>query len=983
MTSLSRPVGAIAALAALLSLPQSLAAQQSGEQSVRTSNGARAATQLAVEVPESVQLDDPWLYRGGDIPVDPEWIFGETGNGLRYAVRENGVPPGQVSIRVRIDAGSMFETEGEQGFAHLIEHLSFRESRYLENNQAIQTWQRLGASFGSDTNAQTSPTHTVYQLDLPNADRTKLDETFRLLSGMIQEPALSEANLAAEVPIVLAELRERAGPGMRVADESRRIIFADQLLSERSPIGTVETLRGATPQAVRGFHQRWYRPQETTIVAVGDVDPIYLAQLIERYFGEWTVAGDVTAEPDFGAPVAPPGADPANPVGELAVLVEPDLPRAITLAWLRPWEEVVDNLEYNRGLLLDSIALAIINRRLEARARGNSSILFAQVGRDDVSRSADGTFASITPLGPDWQGALADVRGVIADALAEPPTQEEIDREVAEFAVGFANRVEQSDIQAGSALADTLVNAVDIREMVASPEVANTLFTGMSDRFNPAEVYAHTQALFTADVIRAVVVTPVAGEANEDALRLALNEMAGAAEGSRLAAQTVDFADLPPIGEPGEIVSQRQIGGIGFEQITFANGVEALLWDVDNEPGRATVKVRFGAGYRAFTPDQAPYIELGSFVLPAQGLGPLGQEELDRAATGRKFGFDFSIEDGVFALSADTREADVPDQLYLFAGKLAMPRWDANPVLRARAASELGYESYGSSAIGVINRDLSWILAGEDDRYRTPDPAALEGVTADGFRAVWEPILSQGPIEVLVFGDIDREETIAALTRTFGALPPRDPIPAAVLAREVPFLSGNAEPILLTHRGEVDQAAAAVAWETGGGVTDIADSRRLEILSQLFNNRLLDALREEAGASYAPQVVNNWPLDIDSGGYMLALAQLPPEMSDEFFAAADRIARDLATEGPTEDELARVTEPLRQLLLRAQTGHGFWLLQLEGSTQQPERLRAISSLMNDYTRTTPEEMRALAERYLQPGEAVRVEVLEQGVASAR
>ena len=64
-------------------------------------------------------------------------------------MRKNGVPPGQVSIRIRVDAGSLNERDGEQGFAHLIEHLLFRQSKYLADGAAIATWQRLGASFGS------------------------------------------------------------------------------------------------------------------------------------------------------------------------------------------------------------------------------------------------------------------------------------------------------------------------------------------------------------------------------------------------------------------------------------------------------------------------------------------------------------------------------------------------------------------------------------------------------------------------------------------------------------------------------------------------------------------------------------------------------------------------------------------------------------------------------------------------------------------
>ena len=53
----------------------------------------------------------PWIYEGSDVPRDKEWIFGELPNGLRYAVRSNAVPPDQVSVRVRIDAGSLHEDE--------------------------------------------------------------------------------------------------------------------------------------------------------------------------------------------------------------------------------------------------------------------------------------------------------------------------------------------------------------------------------------------------------------------------------------------------------------------------------------------------------------------------------------------------------------------------------------------------------------------------------------------------------------------------------------------------------------------------------------------------------------------------------------------------------------------------------------------------------------------------------------------------------
>ena len=941
---------------------------------------ATAQQAVSVGAPASLQTGEevPWIYEGSDVPRDKEWQFGEMDNGLRYAVRKNGVPPRQVSIRIRIDAGSIHEEDDERGFAHLMEHLSFRESKYLGPAMAIPTWQRLGATFGSDTNAETSPTHTVYKLDLPNATPQALEESFKLLSGMIREPVLNEANLAAEVPIVLAEKRERGGAAERVTETTRSTLFAGQRLADRLPIGTEETLTGATAASITKFHEKWYRPENTVIVAAGDVDPVRLAQLVEQWFGDWQGKGPHVEAPDFGDPLPPEGATGDNPVGETAVMVEPDLPRSLTYAIMRPWRKVDDTIVYNEGLLLDSVAQALINRRLERRARAGGSYLYAQVQQDDVSRSTDATFVTFAPLTGDWQDALADVRGVIADARATPPTQEEIDREVAEFDVTFASMVEQRAVMAGSKLADDIVNAVDIRETVAAPETVLTVFRGMKDKITPAAVLEHTQKLFTGDVVRAVYGTPATGEAYAAALKAALEREAEPDAGARLEAADISFDDLPPVGEPGAIASTGPLGLLGIERVELANGVTAILWSNDAEPGRVAVRVRFGSGNRAFEADESVYRALGQSALVESGLGELGQEELDRLSTGRRLGFDFGIEDAVFTFSAQTRNADLADQLYLFAAKLAMPRWDENPVIRAQAAARLAYETYSTGPGGVLSRDLEYYLRDRDPRYATPDPEALARATPEGFREVWEPLLKQGPVEVAIFGEFDREATMAALQRTFGALPPREPIPATALARVPDFPEPSAETVVLHHRGDANQAAAVIAWPSGGGVPGLPESRQLEILVNLFNNRLIDAMRERAGASYAPQVTNAWPTDLAGGGRITAIAQLRPQDVPAFFAAADEIAADLVANPPSADELARVTEPLRQLVSRASTGNTFWMYQLEGSTRDPRRVELVRSLLNDYTVTTPQAMQALAQKYLAARPGFRLAVIPQG-----
>ena len=970
MTLLSRIAGALLPLALLAPAPALAQFQASC-----------TITATAEDAPRYAEPDDPWIYRGTDIPIDTQWLFGELPNGVRYAVRQNGVPPCQMSLRVAIDAGSIHEREEERGFAHLVEHLVFRESVYFGPGEAIPHFQRQGAALGNDTNATTSPTQTVYKLDLPNATRSSMDDAVRLFTGMVTQPALSAQNVATDVPIVLSERRERAGSARRVQEAVTATLFSGQRLASRSPIGTVETLEGATAEAVQAFHQRWYRPENATVVLVGDADVQVLAAMVEKHFADWDVPGEPAPAPDFGDPVAPPGADPDNPVGEVNIVVEPGQTRTLTFAVMRPWVQVIDNLEYNRRNLLMQVAAAVVNRRLENRARAGGSYLAASVGREKVSRTVDGTFVSVTPSGENWESALADVRGVIADALAQPPSQAEIDQAVALFDVAFVDMVEQSRIQAGSQLADQITQAVDIREAVASPETFLEVFRSISERFTPAQVQEATQALFDGEVIRAIMLTPDPMDANEQELRAALQSPAVALAGGRDDAEPIDFADLPPIGDPALPSLREPLGVLDVERLEFENGVRALLFSRNNEPGRVTVRVRFGAGWRGFENDEAAYAHLAPGALVNSGVGPLDQNDLDRAAAGSKLGFDFRIEDGAFVFEGLTRQEDLANQLYLFAAKLQMPGWDPAPFERAKASALLGYESYSRDPNGVLNRDLDWLLRDRDPRFVTPGPDLIEDATAEGFRRTWSRLLSQGPVEVAVFGDINREETIQALSRTFGALDPRMPLAPEVANRPLEFPELGAGPVRLTHEGDPDQAAAVIAWPTAGGSGGLVQSRKLDLLSQVFSNRLMDNLRERAGAAYAPFVTSSWPLDTQSGGLVFALAQIDPALVPAFYDEAETIVADLAENGPTPDELARVVEPIRQRIERASTGHTFWLNQLEGAAFDPNRAIYLQSLYSDYSNATPEEMQALAQRYLVARPGLRISVLPEGAGA--
>lgn len=933
---------------------------------------ARAPAKPAKAAAVSPTPARPWLYENSDVPVDSAWLFGTLPNGLRYAVRRNSVPPGLLSIRVRVDAGSLHERPEESGYAHFIEHLTFRGSKFVPDGESKRIWQRLGVTFGSDSNAQTTPTATTYALDLPDASSGGLEESIKILAGMMSDPNIIPAAVEAERAVVLAEMRERQSAGSRAQDAARALFFAGQPLGSHAPIGTTNSLNAASAESLRAFHDRWYRPENVVIAVSGDADPKAIEALIRQHFSSWKGDGAMTPAPDFGRP------NPAAPAS--AVVVQPGAPVSLSLAWLRPWAFKADTIDYNQHKLSDTVAIQMINRRLEEAARRpGSAFLQASIDTDDTSRSANATYVSVVPSAKGWEAALRDVRAIIEDAKAAPPSETEIEREYRAFETALAIDVENRDTEASATQAGNIVAAVDIRETTVTPQAALDIYRSARPIMTPAYMLDATRRMFSADAVRALLVLPQDEAGAQARLDAAMKAQINAAKGARITGKIITMADLPALPPPGKVVSRKPAGALDIESVTFANGVRLTLFSNNGESGKVRVNVRFGHGLLALSPRRAQPTWAAGYVLGANGIGTLGQRELDELTNARRLGFDFGIDEDAFEMGALTRPADYRDQLKLFAAKLYAPGWDPAPVERAKAGMLAAYDSASATPGGVLGQELGWLLRRKDARYRVPDKAEIAALTPEQFRAFWEPILASGPIEVQIFGDVKPNEAIDAVAQTLGALPARADMPVKRKARKVRFPAHNTKPLVLSHTGDADQAAAVIAWPIGAGLANVREGRQLEILAQIINDRLFERLRAAEGVAYSPSAQSDWPLSFDRGrGYLLAMSQLKPGSTDYFFSLVREIAADLAARPVSADELQRVLAPLRQQLSRASTGNAFWMDQMEGAAYDSRRVTALSTLGRDLLSVSPEQLRLLAAKYLVDAKSYSVVVLPTG-----
>ena len=210
----------------------------------------------------------------------PQLKFNERtlANGLRVLTAPDPSSP-TVAIQVWYHVGSKDDPQGRSGFAHLFEHIMFKSTK----NMKSEMLDRLTEDVGGFNNAFTSDDVTVYYEVVPsNYLETLIWAEAERLSGL----NVDDANFKSERDVVKEEYRQGvlAPPYGRFEYLLQQKSFLEHPY-KRPTIGSIEDLDAASLKDVQEFHATYYRPDNATLVVVGDFDQAQLDKWVDKYFG--------------------------------------------------------------------------------------------------------------------------------------------------------------------------------------------------------------------------------------------------------------------------------------------------------------------------------------------------------------------------------------------------------------------------------------------------------------------------------------------------------------------------------------------------------------------------------------------------------------------------------------------------------------------------------------------------------------------------
>jgi zinc protease len=198
-------------------------------------------------------------------------------NGLRVLVRRDGSAP-VVAIVTHVCAGYFDETDDIVGIAHVLEHMYFKGTP----TRGVGEIARATKAVGGYLNAATIYDYTSYYTVLPSSGfATGLDVQFDAYANSL----IDAQELARELEVIIQEAKRKADNPHAVAIETLYEVLHDRHRIRRWRIGREPGLRALTRDQLVAFYRNFYRPGNTILVIVGDVDPDDALREVERRYG--------------------------------------------------------------------------------------------------------------------------------------------------------------------------------------------------------------------------------------------------------------------------------------------------------------------------------------------------------------------------------------------------------------------------------------------------------------------------------------------------------------------------------------------------------------------------------------------------------------------------------------------------------------------------------------------------------------------------
>ncbi len=783
-------------------------------------------------------------------------------NGLTLLVEENHAAP-VVAIQVWVRVGSADELADEAGLAHLHEHMLFKGTARRGPGEIARSIE--GA--GGEINAWTSFDQTVYHVVLASHF---FAEGMDVLADAVTSAAFDPEELKREIEVVCEEIkRSQDSPTRKLSRELFASSFARHPYG-KPVIGTEESVRSFTRDGILRFYRRWYKPENTVVVVVGDVREEDALRLAQKHFA-------FPAGPFASAPQRAPEPRREQPVATLKK--EPVKEGYLSIAWPSP------PMVHDDVAALDALSIVL--------GHGEASRLHRALKRDRllVTEVQASCYTPVDPgltiVGLTMQPA--NVTDAVREALAQ--TYRVRSEEVSAEELSIACRLLESDAVYQRETVQGQARKLGFYQSSAGGVEFEERYLEQVAQLTPARVREAAERWIDPQAAVLAALLPEGADATEDGLRGLLEEAA-----RTLPPRKPQSRSLPEKRAPVKFSPQPKTGPLLREELP---GGGVLLIKEERAVPLVALRAAWHGGLRAEDAGNAG-INLLLARLVSKGTRTRGPEQLVREMETMGGSLGGNAGRNSFGLRAEFLSRHLAQGFDVFAEALTDPAFDPEEVQRERTLQIDELRSREDNPAGVA------FLLFAETLYRK-HPYRFDTLGTEASVSSFEPRMLASyraqkfpphAVTLAVVGDVDpaevRKLVIEKLARPQAARPPA-PAPPQEDPVEAPRSAVK----------KLDKAQAHLVLGFPG--LRLADAERwpMEVLSAVLSGqggRLFTELRDKKSLAYS---VTSFSMEGVDPGYFAVYIGCGPAKTQESLDGIRAELRRVREEPISAAELSR------------------------------------------------------------------------------
>ncbi len=908
------------------------------------------------------------------LPVDPKIRFGKLDNGLTYYIRHNELPKERAEFFIAQNVGSVLEEDNQSGLAHFLEHMAFNGTKNYPGKSMINYLETIGVKFGANLNAYTGFDETVYNIsNVPLTRDGIIDSCLLILHDWSSFISLEHEEIDKERGVIREEMRSYAEAYMRMVEKLLPQLMPGSRYAKRLPIGTEEVVMNFKYDELKDYYHKWYRPDLQAIIVVGDIDPDLIENKIKTMFTD--IPKPVNPAPrvtysvdDNDEPLIGIATDKEATHTQISVYYKNDP---------LPDEQKGTAIDLMMSYFNQAVSEMINTRFQEILNKANPPFVYAggYYGDFYVARNKDAWNSNSVCKEKGEEESLKALVRETERAKRFGFMPGEYERAKVNILKGYENAYNEREKVQNNRYAREYVRNFTQMEPIPGIEMEYNMVQSFASNI-PLEKINEYFANLIGD--KNVVISLSAPEkeglttpSKEQLLswyQEAKNETIEPYE-----EKVIDEPLLSELPKGGEIVEKTEGKLFETTELVLSNGVKVIIKPTTHKEDEILMAATSLGGTSLFPEDDLSNIKLYSPVANLGGLGTFSSTDLNKVLAGKKVSVFPTISLIREGFSGSSSIKDFETMLQLIYLNFTAPRMDQDAFESFLSRQKAMLESQEASPMMSFVDTMSLAAYKNFARSSRMKPADLEKVNYETIMNWRKDRYKDASDFTFIFvGNINVETAQPLIAQYLGALP--------ALNRKETFKkieTGYNTGVIKKHFDkEVENPKATVVdLYTGFLKPNLVNKIKFDALKQILDILYVEKVREDESGTYGVSVYSDIAFYPEGQTSLQMYFETEPEKRDFLNGIVHRELKNIAENGPRQEDLNKVKEHMLKKQQENVQENGYWRHVLLNKAENDfDTYTEYASIVNALTVS---DIRDITKEFLSQGN--EIEVIMNGV----